>query len=98
MTEWQWKAQYIRYVPIRIYRFTFICRDLIQSCRCLAHVINLATQALLATYSKAKYYEPGMFDIDNDFGIPGADGIWRDEIGLIRAISVKVGLLITLQV
>ncbi|KAF5309489.1 hypothetical protein D9619_012496 [Psilocybe cf. subviscida] len=62
--------------------------------RCLAHVINLATQALLAAYSKAKYYEPGTFEIDDDFGIPGVEGVWRDEIGLIRAIAVKVFFVI----
>lgn len=73
--------------------FTFIRCQFIQYGRCLAHVINLATQALLATYSKAKYYEPGMFEIDDDFGIPGIEGVWRDEIGLIRAIAVKVVLI-----
>jgi hypothetical protein len=53
--------------------------------RCLAHIINLATQALISTRSKAKYYNPHNVDehtLDTD--------AWeRDELGLVRAISVK---------
>jgi hypothetical protein len=48
-------------------------------------VIHLATRALISTYSKAAYYDPAQADI----AIPVTDGYW-DEVGLVRAISVKV--------
>jgi hypothetical protein len=51
---------------------------------CLAHVINLATQALISTYSKAPHYDPK----NPDAHIPTS----RDEVGLVRAIAVKVCL------
>src|SRR5271168_4329922 len=53
--------------------------------RCLAHIINLATQALIATRSKAKYYSP---DAD-DAHIPHLTTRERDEVGLVHAICVK---------
>ena len=53
---------------------------------CLAHVINLATQALIKGHSKAKYYNPAT----PDEHIPDVDAYLRDEVGLIRAIAVKV--------
>ncbi|PPQ87326.1 hypothetical protein CVT26_004408, partial [Gymnopilus dilepis] len=53
--------------------------------RCLAHIINLATQALISTRSKAKYYSA-----DSDDGhLPDLNAPDRDEVGLIRAITVK---------
>jgi hypothetical protein len=52
---------------------------------CLAHIINLATQALISTRSKAEYYSP---DTD-DAHIPDLGASERDEVGLVRAISVK---------
>jgi hypothetical protein len=51
---------------------------------CLAHVINLATQTLIATYSKAPHYNP--------HDPKGHEPTTRDEIGLIRSICVKVRL------
>ena len=54
--------------------------------RCLAHVINLATQALIKTHTKSKHYNPA----SPEEHIPTTTGQNRDEIGLIRAISVKV--------
>jgi hypothetical protein len=57
--------------------------------RCLAHVINLATQALLAAHSSAKHYDPAK-PTDHE---PDVDGYFRDEIGLVRAIVVKVSPL-----
>lgn len=59
-------------------------QSLIFSCRCLAHVIHLATRALISTYSKAPYYDPGQLDI----GSP-VESRHRDEVGLVRAIAVK---------
>ncbi|KIL54083.1 hypothetical protein M378DRAFT_182669 [Amanita muscaria Koide BX008] len=53
--------------------------------RCLAHIINLATQALISTRSKAKYYSP--HDVDEH--TPDVGALERDELGLIRAICVK---------
>jgi hypothetical protein len=49
---------------------------------CLAHVINLATQALISTYSRAPHFDPK----DPEAHIPTS----RDEVGLVRAIVVKV--------
>jgi hypothetical protein len=51
------------------------------ACSCLAHVINLATQALIGTYSKSPHFDPK----NPDAHIPTD----RDEVGLIRAIVVK---------
>ncbi|KAF8219918.1 hypothetical protein L208DRAFT_1544821 [Tricholoma matsutake] len=50
--------------------------------RCLAHIINLATQALITTYSKSKHYNPA----DPDADLAGPE---RDEVGLVQAICVK---------
>ena len=58
--------------------------------RCLAHVINLATQALIKGHSKAKYYSPAK----PDEHIPDVDAFLRDEVGLVRAIAVKVSLFL----
>jgi hypothetical protein len=49
---------------------------------CLAHVINLATQALIATYSKSPHFDPK----NPEAHIPTS----RDKVGLVRAIVVKV--------
>lgn len=54
-------------------------------CSCLAHIINLATQTLIATRSKSKYYSPA----DEDAHIPDLVSQERDEVGLVRAITVK---------
>ena len=55
--------------------------------RCLAHIINLAMQALISGCSKAKYYNPHELDEH----VPDTNGTNHDEIGLICAIVVKVG-------
>ena len=52
---------------------------------CLAHVINLATQMLISTYSKSLHYDPSQPDIH----MPTS----RDEVGLVRAIVVKVWII-----
>lgn len=57
--------------------------------RCLAHVINLATQALLSAHSSAKHYDPAK-PSDHE---PDVDVFLCDEIGLVRAIVVKVSPL-----
>jgi hypothetical protein len=53
---------------------------------CLAHIINLATQAVIAAQSKTKHFNPA----DPDSHEPEVDTFIRDEVGLIRAITVKV--------
>jgi hypothetical protein len=59
--------------------------------RCLAHIINLATQAFISTHSKSKHYDPAEPDAD----LTGDNG--RDVVGLVRAISVKVALTLLLS-
>ena len=55
---------------------------------CLAHIINLATQAVLSAYSKAKHFDPGEAEkYEEDVE---AVTLMRDVMGLIRAIVVKV--------
>ena len=56
------------------------------NCSCLAHVINLATQMLISTYSKSLHFDPNMPDAH----VPTS----RDEVGLIRAIVVKVNTIL----
>jgi hypothetical protein len=46
----------------------------------------LATQALIASRSQAKYYNPH----DLDEHMPDIDGFDRDEVGLVHAVVVKV--------
>lgn len=58
--------------------------------RCLAHVINLATQALLSTYSLASHFDP---EAQHDYNPDDVDANERDEVGLIRAITVKVSFI-----
>ena len=60
-----------------MYRVQLLTND-----SCLAHVINLATQALISTYSKSPHFDPKQPDAH----IPTS----RDEVGLVRAIVVKV--------
>jgi hypothetical protein len=55
--------------------------------RCLAHVINLATQALISGYSKTKYFDPAHPEAHEPESLEHFE---RDVVGLIRAITVKV--------
>lgn len=56
---------------------------------CLAHIINPATQQLISTKSKAKYYSVHEdYELDADIADPEQPN--RDEVGLVRAIFVKV--------
>ena len=50
------------------------------------HIINLATQVLIATQSKAKFYSAN----SEDGHVLDTTGTDREEIGLVRAICVKV--------
>ncbi|ESK81374.1 hat family dimerization domain-containing protein [Moniliophthora roreri MCA 2997] len=49
---------------------------------CLAHIINLAVQAFIKTYSKSKHYDPQEPEVHE----PSEKG---DEVGKVRAITVK---------
>ena len=52
------------------------------------------TQALIKSWSKAKYYSPHE---ENKEDLDGAGDGERDELGLIRAICVKVCVVIGLK-
>jgi hypothetical protein len=54
----------------------------------------LATQALIKNRSKAKYYSPHE---ENQEDTHGGNGDERDELGLVRAICVKVCMIIKLK-
>lgn len=61
-----------------------MCHILIKP-RCLAHIINLATQALISLRSKAKYYDSNA----EESHVPDLTATERDEVGLVRSICVK---------
>ena len=44
--------------------------------RCLAHIINLATQVVISKYRKSKHYDPSDPEAD-------LTGVERDEVGLV---------------
>lgn len=54
--------------------------------RCIAHIVNLATQALITAHTKSKHYNPEKPDEDLTIN----HGFDRDGVGLVRSISVKV--------
>jgi hypothetical protein len=53
---------------------------------CLAHVINLGTQQLISTYSKAPHYNPHNLHAHE---LDLAQRVNHDEIGLVCCICVK---------
>lgn len=61
----------------------------LMSCSCLAHIVNLATQALLSSYSTSKHYDPKNPNDHLPPATASADSP-RDVVGLVRAITVKV--------
>lgn len=56
--------------------------------RCLAHIINLAMQAIITTHSNSKHYDPA----DPDAELVGGDN-GCDIVRLVQAICVKVPCL-----
>jgi hypothetical protein len=74
---YDWKKRKIKCVGPHTYGSWFLTKR-----SCLAHIINLATQMLISTYSKSPHFDPKQPDAH----IPTL----RDEVGLIRAIVVKV--------
>ena len=73
----------IRYVSFRLCS----CGTQSTKYRCLAHIINLATQAVISTHSKSKFYNGNP---DNDHLPEDVGGTERDEIGIVCVICVKV--------
>jgi hypothetical protein len=55
--------------------------------RCLAHIINLATQSVISACTKSKYYNGNPSD---DHMPEDNKDSERDEIGIVRAICIKV--------
>ena len=80
------KSRHIRYVHMQL--IIFVTSSSFCLHRCLAHIINLAMQAVISRRSKAKYYDgnPDNDELPEDLGASD-----RDEIGIICAICVKVG-------
>lgn len=77
---YSWKKRKIKSVDSRTGLFQSLTTD-----SCLAHVINLATQMLISTYSKSPHFDPK----EPDAHVPTT----RDEVGLVRAIVVKVWII-----
>lgn len=77
--EYPWSQRKIKWVFCEVGDFDFSSQFF---CSCLAHVINLATQALISAYSKSSHFDPK----NPEAHVPTS----RDEVGLIRAIAVKV--------
>src|SRR5712672_1859940 len=75
--KYNWRKRKIKCASPRTYH-----TQLLISNSCLAHVINLAMQALILTYSKSPHFDPKQPDAH----IPTS----RDEVGLVWAIVVKV--------
>jgi hypothetical protein len=79
--KYHWKKRKIKFVIIvKLLSFTRSHND-----SCLAHVINLATQMLISTYSKSPHFDP----MWPDAHVPTC----HDEVGLVWAIVVKVWIV-----
>jgi hypothetical protein len=85
-TDFDVKRRHIRCALLRNYYSDVVLMDH-DSSRCLAHIINLATQATISARSKSKYYNGNPADehLPEDLGANE-----RDEIGIVRAICIKV--------
>jgi hypothetical protein len=75
--KYNWEERKIKCVGLLSHSY-----QLLMDNSCLAHVINLATQMLISTYSKSPHFDP----MKPDAHVPTS----RDEVGLVRAIVVKV--------
>jgi hypothetical protein len=75
--KYDWRKRKIKCVGPQTYQSQFLTKN-----SCLAHVINLATQMLISTYSQSPHFDPKQPNAH----VPTS----RDEVGLIRAIVVKV--------
>ena len=79
---YHWKKRKIKFVISSTRSLQFLTN---KTGSCLAHVINLATQMLISTYSKSPHFDPNQPDAHTPTS--------RDEVGLIRAIVVKVWIV-----
>lgn len=61
--------------------------------RSLAHIINLATRAIIKTYSKSKCYNPHL----PEEHMPNLTEPYRDVLGLVWAIAVKVRMQVIIE-
>jgi hypothetical protein len=82
--KYDWKKQKIKFVYSLTGSFQILTAD-----SCLAHVINLTTQMLISTYSNSPHFDLKQPDVH----IPTS----RDEVGLVRAIVVKVRSFVWLR-
>ncbi len=80
--KYKWGNRKIKSVSIS---FTHLLQVFMCPHSCLAHVINLTTQALIATYSKSPHFNPRDPEA-HAVHLPTS----RDEVSLVRAIVVKV--------
>ena len=78
--KYYWKKRKIKFVSSLTCAYHKLTKD-----SCLAHVINLATQLLISTYSKSPHFDPK----EPNAHVPTS----RDEVGLIRSIVVKVWII-----
>ena len=79
--KYNWKKQKIKCIDSLAHLLPILMNH-----SCLAHVINLATQMLILTDSKSPHYDPKQPDAH----IPTL----CDEVGLVRAIVVKVWFIL----
>jgi hypothetical protein len=78
--KYDWKKRKIKFVGSLAYAFQLLMNN-----SCLAHVINLATQMLISTYSKSPHFDPK----EPNAHVPTS----CDEVGLVRSIVVKVWII-----
>lgn len=88
--KWAYKNRHIRYILYSTFPFL---RTSLSPSRCLAHIINLATQAVIATYSSTAHInvDSSTADVDKTQSDLAdiATRFIRDEVGLIRLLAVK---------
>ena len=77
--KYNWRKRKIKCASPQTYRVWLLTNN-----SCLAHVINLAMQMLISTYSKSPHFDPKQ---------PDAHILTsHDEVGLVWAIVVKAGI------
>lgn len=79
---WEFDNYHIRCVSLS----STICALLTLFSRCLAHVINLATQAFISLCSTTAHFDPEKPEEHE----PDLSADFRDVVGLLRTIGVKV--------
>ena len=83
---WDHSSSHIRYVNLLRASTT-----LTNPRSCLAHIINLATQAVLGAFSKTPHFDPSSATpVEPTVTMLDTDELLRDFVGVIRCIGVKV--------